>query len=106
MWTRRRQLRQFPTFPTTTICTGRAARALTENAGLLLTGGTTGAVQDAAYQTFLDKIEPYSFNAVGCDTKNSTVKGLFANWTRRLRDEQGVKFQCVLHGYLRQTMRA
>ena len=67
--------------------------------GLLLTGGTTGAVQDAAYQTFLDKIEPYSFNAVGCDTKNSTVKGLFANWTRRLRDEQGVKFQCVLHGY-------
>ena len=67
--------------------------------GNLLTGGTTGAVQDAAYQTFLDKIEPYSFNAVGCDTKNSTVKGLFANWTRRLRDEQGVKFQCVLHGY-------
>ncbi|MFQ9125666.1 MAG: phage tail sheath subtilisin-like domain-containing protein [Butyricicoccaceae bacterium] len=65
----------------------------------MLTGGTTGAVQDAAYQTFLDKIEPYSFNAVGCDTKNSTVKGLFANWTRRLRDEQGVKFQCVLHGY-------
>ena len=53
----------------------------------------------AAYQTFLDKIEPYSFNAVGCDTKNSTVKGLFANWTRRLRDEQGVKFQCVLHNY-------
>ena len=77
----------------------KGSEALTENAGLLLTGGTTGAVQDAAYQTFLDKIEPYSFNAVGCDTKNSTVKGLFANWTRRLRDEQGVKFQCVLHGY-------
>ena len=74
----------------------KGSEALTENAGLLLTGGTTGAVQDAAYQTFLDKIEPYSFNAVGCDTKNSTVKGLFANWTRRLRDEQGVKFQCCL----------
>lgn len=77
----------------------KGSEALTENAGLLLTGGTTGAVQDAAYQTFLDKIEPYSFNAVGCDTKNSTVKGLFANWTRRLRDEQGVKFQTVLHRY-------
>ena len=78
----------------------KGSEALTENAGLLLTGGTTGAVQDAAYQTFLDKIEPYSFNAVGCDTKNSTVKGLFANWTRRLRDEQGVKFQCVLHVFV------
>ncbi len=87
MWTRRRQLRQFPTFPSNDYLHWKGSEALTENAGLLLTGGTTGAVQDAAYQTFLDKIEPYSFNAVGCDTKNSTVKGLFANWTRRLRDE-------------------
>ena len=47
----------------------KGSEALTENAGLLLTGGTTGAVQDAAYQTFLDKIEPYSFNAVGCDMR-------------------------------------
>ena len=37
----------------------KGSEALTENAGLLLTGGTTGAVRDAAYQTFLDKIEPY-----------------------------------------------
>lgn len=51
------------------------------NMSLLLTGGTTGAV-DAAYQTFpRSKIEPYSSYAVGCDTKNNTVRGLFANWT-------------------------
>mgnify|MGYP004444376667 CR=1 FL=1 len=77
----------------------KGSEALSENAGLALTGGTTGGVQDAAYQTFLDKIEPYSFHAVGCDNTNATIKGLFANWTRRLRDEQGVKFQCVLHNY-------
>ena len=84
----------------------KGSEALTENAGLLLTGGTTGAVQDAAHQTFLDKIEPYSFNAVGCDTKNSTVKGLFANWTRRLRDEQGVKFSVCCITIRQRTMRA
>lgn len=79
--------------------TWKGSEALAENAGLALSGGTTGQIQNAAYQTFLDKIEPYSFNTVGCDSTNATVKGLFANWTRRLRDEQGVKFQCVLHNY-------
>lgn len=67
--------------------------------GTPLTGGTNGAVDDATYQTFLDKIESYSFNALGCLSTNDTIKGLFANFTKRMRDDVGVKFQCVLHRY-------
>lgn len=77
----------------------KGAEALTVSAGVSLTSGTDGQVQDAAYQTYLDKIEPYSFNMMGCDTTNKTVKGLFANFTKRMRDEQGVKFQTVLFRY-------
>lgn len=79
--------------------TWKGAEALEVSAGISLTGGTNGAVQDAAYQTYLDKIEPYNFNVMGCDSTNDTIKALFANFTGRMRDEQGVKFQTVLHRY-------
>ena len=79
--------------------TWKGSEALAESAGITLTSGTNGTVQDAAYQTYLDKIEPYSFNVMGCDTTDETVKGLFANFVKRLRDEQGVKFQLVLFRY-------
>lgn len=74
-----------------------AALALT--AGKPLTGGTDGQVQDGAYQTYLDKVEAYSFNVLGCPATSEAVKGLMANFTKRLRDECGVKFQCVLFRY-------
>ncbi len=68
-------------------------------AGTPLVGGTDGTVEDAAYQTYLDKIEQYSFNAMGCNSTSATVKGLLSNFTKRMRDERGVKFQCVLFKY-------
>ena len=77
----------------------KGAEALAVSAGISLTSGTDGQVQDAAYQTYLDKIEAYSFNVMGCDTTNKTVKGLFVNFAKRMRDEQGVKFQTVLFRY-------
>lgn len=79
--------------------TWKGEEALAVSAGIALTGGKDGEVQDAAYQTYLDKIESYSFNAMGCDSTNDTIKALFANFTKRMRDEQGVKFQTVLHRY-------
>ena len=68
-------------------------------AGLPCTGGTNGSVSDATYQAFLDAIESYSFNVIGTVSTDSTIKALFANFTKRMRDEVGVKFQCVLHQY-------
>lgn len=73
--------------------------ALTLSAGAPLAGGTNGETQDAAYQTYLDKLESYSFHTLGCTSTNPTVKGLFAAFTKRMRDENGVKFQCVLFRY-------
>ena len=68
-------------------------------AGTSLTGGTDGSVSNEAYQAYLDAMEAYSFNVMGCPSKESTVKALFAAYTRRMRDDRGVKFQTVLHKY-------
>lgn len=69
---------------------------LAVTAGANLTGGENGAVVDAAYQTYLDKIEAYAYNAMGCTSTNKTVKELFAAYSRRMRDEVGKKCQVVL----------
>ena len=66
-------------------------------AGMPLTGGTNGTVVGTAYQTFLDKVEAYNFNTLGCLSTEETVKSLFVAFTKRLRDEMGVKFQTVLY---------
>ena len=62
-----------------------------------LSGGTNGTVENADYQTFLDKIESFSFNALGCPSDDNLIKSLFAAFTERMRDEVGIKFQCVVH---------
>ena len=69
------------------------------SAGAPLTGGTSGSVQDGEYQNFLDKVEPYTFHTLGLPSGDETLKGLFANFTRRMRDEVGAKFQCILYDY-------
>ena len=73
--------------------------ALTETAGTSLIGGTSPVVTNADYQTYLDRIEAYSFNVIGCPSGDVAVKNLFAAFTRRLRDMQGVKFQCVTYNF-------
>lgn len=65
--------------------------------GVALTGGTNGTVDGTAHQTYLDKIEAYSFNVMGVVTTESTIKQLYVNFTKRMRDEVGAKFQVVLH---------
>lgn len=73
--------------------------ALSATSGTPLTGGSNGAVDGSKYQAFLDKIESYSFNVLGCPSADSVVKGTFAAFVKRMRDEVGVKFQCVMHKY-------
>ena len=61
-----------------------------------LTGGTNGTAEDAAYQTYLDKMESYTFNAMGCPSTNDTITGLFVSYCKRMRDDVGKKFQVVV----------
>ena len=71
---------------------------LAETAGLKMSGGTNGlAVTGSEYQAALDAFEAYSFNILGCLATDDTIKDTFAAYTKRLRDENGVKFQSVLY---------
>ena len=64
-----------------------------------LSGGTNGAANSSAYEAFLTAIEAYSFNSICYAGTDAGIKALFANFTRRMRDEMGIKFQCVLYNY-------
>ena len=70
---------------------------LAATAATPLSGGENGEVDGTAYQTYLDKIESYSFNTMGVVVTDETTKGLFASFVKRLRDEMGIKFQLVLY---------
>lgn len=70
---------------------------LTGTAGISLSDGTNGTIDGEAHQTFLDKLETYSFNALCCSSNDETIKQLYVNYTKRMRDEIGVKFQTIIH---------
>lgn len=73
---------------------------LAETAGLPFTGGANGAdVTGEDYAEFLDKMESASFQILCCPSADGKVKALFTAFTKRMRDEAGVKFQTVLHQY-------
>ncbi len=61
-----------------------------------LTGGTDGTVTDDAYQTYLEKMESYTFHAMGCLSANPTITALFTSFCKRMREDVGKKFQVVL----------
>lgn len=75
----------------------KSSTTLEATVGMPMTGGTNGEVTGTDYQTFLDKIESYSFNTLGCLSTESSIKDLFAQFTKRLRDDMGIKFQTVLY---------
>ena len=58
-----------------------------------------GIVDGTAHQNALDAFEAYSFNALGAVTTDDTIKSLYAAYTKRMRDEVGQKFQCVLYNH-------
>lgn len=70
---------------------------LSLTAGKPLAGGTNGTVTGESYQAMLDGLEAYSFNTLGCLSTEEAIKGLFVSYTKRLRDDMGVKFQTVLY---------
>jgi len=73
-----------------------ASLALT--AATPMSGGTNGAeVTGQDWQDALAAFEKYSFNVLGCVTTTDTVKALCIEYTKRMREEVGVKFQCVVY---------
>lgn len=72
---------------------------LTAAAGIYLTGGTTAAATGSAYTAFLEAAEKEDFNALAYNGADEKTKKLFVNFTKRMREEEGVKFVTVLHDY-------
>ena len=78
--------------------TFKAEASLSVTASTPLTGGTNAEeVTGSNHQTFLDKIESYTFNALGCLTSDEEVISLYIAFTKRMRDERGIKFQTVVY---------
>ena len=73
--------------------------ALTAAAGVYLTGATTAAATGGSYTDFLAAAEAEDFNVLVYNGSDETTKKLFVNFTKRMREEEGVKFVTVLHDY-------
>lgn len=71
---------------------------LAVTSGTTLTGGTNATVTGTQHQAFLTAIESYSYNILAGDTTDDTTKALYVAFTKRLRDDVGIKFQTVLYG--------
>ncbi len=69
------------------------------NAGQSLLTGTDLDARNIDYSKFLEKIEAENFNVLIYDGEDDTTKGLFTNFTKRLRDDEGIKITTVLHNY-------
>lgn len=80
--------------------TFKSDATLAATAGTPLTGGANGATALTAgtpHQQALDALEAYGFNTLGCLSSDDVIKSLYVEYTKRIRDEVGGKFQLVGH---------
>lgn len=69
---------------------------LQPTAGVPLTGGSNGdPITGLAHQKALDALEAYGFNTLGCLSDDPLIKSLYVEYTKRMRDQVGDKFQLV-----------
>ena len=73
---------------------------IAETVGTNLTNGTNGtAASGTDHSNFLDLLESYPINILICTSTDETVKKLYASYAKRMRDDEGAKFQTVLYSY-------
>lgn len=71
---------------------------LAVTAGTPLAGGSNGlAITGGVHQEALDALEAYGFNTLGCLSSENSIKSLYVEYTKRIRDQIGGKFQLVGH---------
>ncbi len=69
--------------------------ALENTTGLSLTGGDSGGLMGTDAEKFLNKMESYHFNAISIITDNEDYGLILLEYTKRMREEVGKKFQCI-----------
>lgn len=70
-----------------------SSQALAVTAGIPFTGGEDGTVDAAAHQKAIDAFETYNFNVL---IAPADAIDLYVAFTKRMRDQVGVKFQTVI----------
>ncbi len=75
----------------------KAGATLKEVGTVSLTGGGNATVKGSDYQAFLDASETVKFNTMAVATTDESVNNLVAAFTKRMREERGIKFQSVLY---------
>jgi hypothetical protein len=73
---------------------------LSLTATMPLSGGENGEVEDVAHQNYLDAMEGYTYNAMGCTSTDKTIKSLYVAYNKRMRDDVGKKCQVVVSNHL------
>lgn len=73
--------------------------ALATSAGIPLTGGADGTVTNGDYTDYLAAIEIHDFNTLAYTGTDSTLKGIFTSFVKRLREDEGKKVQVALENY-------
>lgn len=73
--------------------------ALELTAGISLIGGENGVATGENYSNFLDKIEAEDFTTLLYAGEDEVTKALFDSFTKRLRDDEGIKITTVLFDY-------
>lgn len=71
-----------------------------ENAGYVFEGGASGeSVTVADHTNFLNKLEGKTYNYLFYDGTDETIKAVYEEYTKRLRDTKGIYFQTILSNY-------
>lgn len=70
--------------------------ALTETAGAPLVSGTDGSVTNQDHIDYLSALELQDFHTVAYTGTDSTLKGVYAAFVRRMREDEGKKVQLVI----------
>ena len=77
--------------------TFKSDAVLAETAATPLEGGTNGDVTADSHLEALKALETVSFNTLGCISNDKDVKSVYAEYTKRMRDQVGAKFQAVIY---------
>ena len=77
--------------------TWKAGVALELTASTPLSGAQAGTVTAGDWQKAIAALESESFNTLGVVSTDSEIADLVVAWTKRMRDEVGVKFQTVVY---------
>ncbi|WP_148465253.1 phage tail sheath family protein [Peptoniphilus harei] len=71
--------------------------SISETGQVKLANGTNGTANGQAHSDFLEEIEKYYFNTIAYAGTDKQTKGLYREFVKRLRDDEGVKCVAVLY---------